>query len=110
VSAYAGDTLWALAAFLGLGLLLRRRSTGFVAVAALAFSALIESSQLYHAPWIDAVRRLPLGALILGWGFLWSDLACYALGVALGVALETGVGRLRVSRRPGRPSAPPAAS
>ena len=30
----------------------------------------------------------PLGGLILGFGFLWSDLACYAAGVGLGVLLE----------------------
>jgi hypothetical protein len=26
--------------------------------------------------------------MILGFGFLWSDLACYALGVGLGVLIE----------------------
>ncbi len=41
----------------------------------------VELSQLYHAPWIDSIRQTTLGGLILGFGFLWSDLACYALGV-----------------------------
>lgn len=111
VSAYTGDILWALAAFLGLGLVLRHRSTAVVAAAALGFSALIELSQLYHAPWIDAIRRSTLGALLLGWGFLWSDLACYAVGVAVGAVLEFGVGQLLRSRHSGPESAsPPAAS
>ncbi|MGC1718192.1 MAG: hypothetical protein WA746_04335 [Isosphaeraceae bacterium] len=30
-----------------------------------------------------------MGGLILGFGFLWSDLACYSLGVGLGVLVET---------------------
>ena len=56
---------------------------------AMAFAVAIELSQLYHAPWIDSIRRTTLGGLILGFGFLWSDLACYALGVGLGVLVET---------------------
>ena len=55
---------------------------------AAVFSVAIETSQLYHAPWIDAIRRTRPGALVLGYGFLWSDLACYAAGVALATAVE----------------------
>jgi hypothetical protein len=85
---YAGDTLWASAAFLGIGLLRPSLSTRDAAILALLFSLAIELSQLYHAPWIDAVRATTLGGLVLGFGFLWSDLACYAGGVALGVMLD----------------------
>jgi Protein of unknown function (DUF2809) len=92
VATYAGDTLWALALFWFLGLILARMSTARVAVMALGLSLLVELSQLYHAPWIDSVRQTTIGGLILGFGFLWSDLACYASGVGLGVALET-IGR-----------------
>lgn len=88
VAAYAGDTLWALAAFLGVGLLLPRAATWRVALLAMAFSALVEVSQLYHAPWIDAIRRTRLGGLVLGFDFVWSDLACYAVGVGLGILIE----------------------
>jgi hypothetical protein len=92
VATYAGDTLWALALFWFLGLILARMSTARVAAMALGLSLLVELSQLYHAPWIDSVRQTTIGGLILGFGFLWSDLACYAAGVGLGVALET-IGR-----------------
>jgi len=88
VAAYAGDTLWALAAFLGIGLLLPRASTWRVAALSMSFSVMIEVSQLYHAPWIDSIRRTILGGLILGYGFLWSDLACYAVGVGIGMLVE----------------------
>ena len=60
----------------------------------MAFSVAIEISQLYHAPWIDSIRRTTLGGLILGFGFLWSDLACYAVGVGLGVIIEVGASAL----------------
>ena len=57
IAAYAGDTLWAMAAFLGFGLVLPRASTRTVALLAMAFSIAIEVSQLYHAPWIDSIRH-----------------------------------------------------
>ena len=88
IAAYAGDTLWALAAFLGIGLVLPRASTGKVALLAMFLSVAVELSQLYHAPWIDSIRQTTLGGLILGFGFLWGDLACYAAGIGVGVILE----------------------
>lgn len=88
VKLYLGDTLWALMVFLLFGLLLTRKSTLWVAVAALLFSFAIEISQLYHSSWIDSLRSYPLGGLILGYGFLWSDLLCYTLGVGFGYIME----------------------
>jgi hypothetical protein len=88
VAAYAGDTLWATVAFLGIGLLLPRASTWRVALLAMSLSVLVEVGQMFHAPWIDSIRRTRLGGLILGYDFVWSDLACYAAGVALGILIE----------------------
>ena len=85
---YVGDTLWALAAFLGIGLLLPRWSTLNVAALALLFSYAIEVSQLYQVPWINQIRHTLLGGLILGYGFLWSDLICYTVGIVGGAAAE----------------------
>jgi hypothetical protein len=88
VAAYAGDTLWALAVFAAIGLLFRTAATWHVAASAFVISALVEFSQLYHAPWIDALRGTPLGALALGNEFVATDLACYAVGVFLGMLIE----------------------
>ena len=99
VATYAGDTLWALAAFLCIGLLLPRASTWAVASLAMAFSSLVEVGQLYHAPWIDSIRRTTLGGLVLGFDFMWSDLACYAAGVGLGLVIERIVPHDRSARR-----------
>jgi Protein of unknown function (DUF2809) len=88
IAAYAGDTLWALMAFLGIGLILPRSSTRTISCLAMAFSVAIEISQLYHASWIDSIRETTLGGLVLGFGFLWSDLACYAVGVGLGAMID----------------------
>ena len=74
--------------FLLTGLIFTGRSTRWVTIAALAFSYSIEISQLYHAPWIDALRENPFGGAVLGFGFLWSDLICLSLGIAFGYVME----------------------
>jgi hypothetical protein len=95
VARYAGDTLWALLAFLAMSCLRPRASLGRRAAGALLFAYAIELSQLYRAPWIDAVRRTTLGGLVLGFGFLWSDLLCYAIGILFGAAIDFAVRRER---------------
>lgn len=88
VGLYLGDLLWALMVFLLLGFAFRTQSPARLALVAWVFSCLIEVSQLYHAPWIDAIRSNRLGGLVLGFGFLWSDLLSYSAGIALGFLLE----------------------
>ncbi|WP_259404280.1 DUF2809 domain-containing protein [Hymenobacter sp. HSC-4F20] len=88
VGAYAGDALWALLVFWMLRFWRPLGGSTKTAAVALGFAFLIELSQLYHAPWLDAVRSTTLGSLMLGHGFLWSDLLCYTLGVLAGVGLE----------------------
>jgi hypothetical protein len=81
------------------GLLAARWSSFRVALATLMVAYAIEGSQLYHAPWIDAIRDTRFGGLVLGYGFLWSDIICYTVGVALSLGLEHVAGvRSRSSR------------
>lgn len=93
IATYAGDTLWALLVFLLLGFLMPSRSTAKVAAIALLFSFSIEVSQLYHTPWIDAIRQTRLGGLVLGHRFLWSDLLSYSIGIMMGMMGEVMVQR-----------------
>src|SRR5688500_3632107 len=88
VREYAGDTLWAAMVYFLAALVWPRASTLRLAVGSLLFAVAIEVSQLYHAPWIDAVRATRPGALVLGFGFLWSDLVCYAAGVGLAALVD----------------------
>lgn len=88
IKLYVGDALWAMMVFFGFAFLFRSWPTWKVAAAALGFSICIEVSQLYHAQWIDAIRNMPLGGLILGYTFVWSDLLCYSVGVGIGVMLD----------------------
>ena len=88
VQVYAGDTLWALALFLALGVSFPTASTLCIALVTLGLSLGVELSQLYQAEWINAIRHTRIGGLILGFGFKASDLLCYTLGCSLGVLGE----------------------
>ena len=93
VARYAGDTLWAAMVFWSLALIRPRSRAHHLGAAALGTSFAVEFSQLYRAPWIDHLRATSVGALALGQGFLWSDLWCYAAGVALAAAVDLGIRR-----------------
>jgi hypothetical protein len=84
----AGDALYATMVVFALGCAWPAMTTRRAAAIALAVCWAIEASQAYHAPWLDAVRATLPGRLVLGQGFHAFDLVCYAIGVALGAALE----------------------
>src|SRR5262249_15761710 len=86
---YGGDALWALAIFLGFSLMFPKVRTRTRVIVSLAVSWSIEFSELYQSDWINALPSTPLGGLILGYTFLWSDLLCYTCGIAIGVVLES---------------------
>ncbi|MCU5473253.1 DUF2809 domain-containing protein [Bacillus paranthracis] len=85
---YLGDALWALMIFIGFGFLFPKIATKKLAFISLMFCYGIEVSQLYHAEWIDSIRATTLGGLVLGYGFLWSDLVAYTIGVGVGFLFE----------------------
>jgi len=88
INLYLGDALWALMIFFVFCFLFRHRGVRWVAAGALLFSFSIEISQLYHAQWINTLRKTRLGGLVLGYGFLWSDLVSYTVGIGFGVLIE----------------------
>ena len=93
VGEYAGDTLWALMLSLLVSALLAGRTVTYRATISLVLAFLVEISQLYHAPWIDSIRNTTLGGLVLGFGFLWTDLVCYTVGIIIGAVAECGLRR-----------------
>jgi hypothetical protein len=101
IAEYGGDTLWALAGFLIVGILCPRLPIWKTAVIALAFGYAVEISQLCQAPWLNWLRHATYG-LILGWEFGWSDLVCYTVGVGFGAAVELTWQKISSSmQRPG---------
>ena len=85
---YLGDALWALMIFIGFGYIFREMETKIVALIGILFCYLIELSQLYHANWVDNMRKTTLGGLVLGYVFSWSDLLGYAIGIGVGVIID----------------------
>ncbi|WP_428306843.1 DUF2809 domain-containing protein [Lacipirellula sp.] len=99
IAAYAGDALWATMVYWLASIALPRARTTTLAAIAYGISFTVELSQLYHAPWIDSIRATRLGALALGHGFLWSDLLCYAVGVAAASLIDVGLLSLAEAQR-----------
>ena len=98
VRLYVGDVMWAAMVYFAAAALWTRATSSRIAAGALLFSMVIEISQLYHAPWIDALRATRPGAVVLGFGFLWSDIACYAIGVGLAALIDRAIVRRSGSR------------
>lgn len=94
---YPGDALWALAAFVLWGLILPQTKTMKIAGLAFLTSFLDELSQLYHAPWIDAIRVTAIGHIILGFSFSWYDILAYTAGILTGIIMES---LIRFSQKP----------
>jgi hypothetical protein len=85
---YFGDYLWAMLLFFIFALTLQNMSTFKVAITTLLFTYIIEISQLFHPQWLEYLRSIKLCALVLGYGFLWSDIVAYTLGISTGALVE----------------------
>ncbi|ULT59805.1 DUF2809 domain-containing protein [Neobacillus drentensis] len=84
----AGDALWAMMVYFGFRFLLARKNVQISIFCSLLFSFMIEFSQLYQAEWINQIRSMWLGALVLGKGFLTADLVRYTVGILIAAFLD----------------------
>ena len=84
---YAGDYLWAMLVFI-LFSLLGNFSTKRGIWVTLLFCYCIEITQICQEPWLNELRRFKLIALVIGYGFLWSDILGYTLGVLTGAWID----------------------
>lgn len=89
IGAYGGDAAWAMAAYAGWRFLLPSPNRLWIAALAFGLATMVEISQLADWAWLNAIRDRRLGALLLGRGFLWSDLVAYAVGTI--AAMTIGV-------------------
>ena len=88
---YAGDTLWATAAYVALSIAWPGARVRSLSAGAALIALTVELSQLARPAWLEWVRQWPGARLLLGYGFLASDLVCYGAGVALGAAIDHGM-------------------
>ncbi|MEG0772853.1 DUF2809 domain-containing protein [Clostridium sp.] len=91
IDLFLGDSLWALMVYFIIRTLFKNSTAKKVALIALLFCFTIEISQLYHGDWIEVIRGTTLGGLILGYGFLWTDLGAYLLGVGFGIIIDGSI-------------------
>lgn len=85
---YPGDALWAWVVMLCVAWLRPAMARGRLVGVALLVAFAIEFLQLYQAPWMQALRANKLAYLVLGNGFDPLDLLAYAVGIAVGAAVD----------------------
>lgn len=90
---YDGDALWAALVLVLIRFCRPRMTIVSGSILAFGIAVAVEFSQLYHAPWIDAIRGTRLGLLIIGSTFNWPDIAAYALGILTAASLDRITGR-----------------
>lgn len=93
VPLFTGDVLYAVMMFFIIRMGTTKSNLYKTAGLALAVTYAVELSQLYQSSWINDIRSTLFGRLVLGQGFLWSDLVAYAVGVFLALVLTLKIER-----------------
>ncbi len=88
VATYGGDVLWASMMYWLIAILRPHDRVARVAVLALSVAFMVEASQLLQIEPLLSFRDTTLGALVLGHGFVASDLIAYAVGVAIAALID----------------------
>ena len=78
-----GDALWAMMVYCCWRIIFIRKQKLFSAAAALITSCAVEFSQMLSMPWLVRLRSTFLGHMLLGQGFLWTDLLAYTIGIVI---------------------------
>lgn len=84
---YGGDTIWAGAFLFLMRIIFTRIKLLKLAIITYLLGVLDELSQLWHTPILVAIRETTIGKLMLGQGFVWSDLLCYAVGILMAAVI-----------------------
>lgn len=85
---FIGDILYAVMIYFIIRFLFLKSPSKNIVIISILICYTIEFLQLYQADWIVGIRNTTLGHLILGQGFLWSDLLAYIFGIILCHILE----------------------
>lgn len=86
-----GDALWAMMVFCFWRIILARQRLIYAGIAALVTAYSIEFLQLWTPEWLIGIRSTFLGHMILGQGFLWTDLLAYAVGIGIIYSIAYGI-------------------
>jgi len=75
-----GDALYAVMVYWGIRFLFIKRPLHYALLLSIVFCFSIEFLQLVRIPFLIEARNHSLLRLVLGQGFLWSDLIAYSIG------------------------------
>ncbi|HRH61027.1 MAG TPA: DUF2809 domain-containing protein [Chitinophagaceae bacterium] len=96
---YGGDTIWSGDFLLLLRIIFPKTSLYKLAVCNYVLGVLDELSQLWNTPLLNEIRATKIGKLMLGVGFVWSDLICYAAGTLLAWLLIVAIEKYLLTNR-----------
>ncbi len=88
---YGGSALWATMVYFLLAATAPRLPKSRLMGIALTVAILVELIRLVHTPWLDSFRLTLAGALLLGRIFSVWNIVAYAVGIALGAAVDLKV-------------------
>lgn len=88
VPLFIGDILYAIMIYFIVRFFLIKFDSKIITIISILICYAIELLQLYQADWIVELRNSTLGHLVLGHGFLWSDLVAYTAGIAICYTFE----------------------
>jgi len=97
VPLFMGDLLWAVMIFFIIRFIFLDADVKSIVLISLMLCYAVEISQLYQADWINAIRKTLPGRLILGQGFLWTDILSYTVGIMLVSILEQLIYKRRLN-------------
>jgi len=81
---YGGDIIWAGMFVFFVRIFFPKTPLWKIALINYILGILDELSQLNQGPFMLYLRSFTLGRLMLGVGFLWSDIVCYGIGTLIG--------------------------
>ncbi len=87
VREYGGDVLSAACITFGVCFVLHRHRLAVCVAFGFGICVLIELQQLITVSWLVRLREETPLDILLGHGFLWSDIVCYAVGVVASIVV-----------------------
>jgi len=83
VVVYGGDVIWAGMFLFFVRIFFTKTPLWKLALINYGLGVIDELSQLNQSPFMLYLRSFTVGRLMLGVGFLWSDIVCYAIGTLI---------------------------
>ena len=97
LATYTGDVLWPVMFYFIGRFFFPSANRWKLAATVLTLTLVIEFGQLWKSASLDWLREQPVIGFLMGNSFIWSDVACLFVGIAVAVGLDVLVTRHRVN-------------